>query len=81
MAAKNHVTICLGSSCYARGNNVNLEKIRKYIHENQLEAKIDVKGELCTCICLKGPVILINGERFEKVDEMMLQELIAEKIT
>ncbi len=81
MAAKNHVTICLGSSCYSRGNNLNLERIRKYINDNKLEAKIEVKGELCTCLCLKGPVILINGERFEKVDEMTLQELIVQKIT
>lgn len=67
MSENNCITICLGSSCYARGNNRNLELIREYIETYQLKSTIDIKGLLCTCICLKGPVMVINGIRFEKV--------------
>ena len=35
-----HIYICLGSSCFSRGNNVHLEIIRQYIAENHLEAEI-----------------------------------------
>jgi NADH:ubiquinone oxidoreductase subunit E len=57
----------MGSSCYARGNNLNLEIIRKYAETNPLTVSMEVKGVLCTCICMKGPVIVINGVRCEKV--------------
>ena len=41
------IKICLGSSCYSRGNNVHLEVIKKYIAENHLEAEISFSGHLC----------------------------------
>ena len=67
MSGNNHITICLGSSCHARGNSRNLEIIRDYIETNQLKSTVEVKGVLCTCICQKGPVIVINDIRCEKV--------------
>ena len=33
------IKICMGSSCFARGNDQNLEFIEKYIKENNLELK------------------------------------------
>lgn len=67
MSASNNVVVCMGSSCYARGNNRNLEIIRKYAETNPLALSMEVKGILCTCLCMKGPVIEINGVRHEKV--------------
>ena len=67
MSESNKVVVCMGSSCYARGNNRNLEIIRKYAEANPLELSLEVKGILCTCLCMKGPVIVINGVRCEKV--------------
>lgn len=43
------IKICLGSSCYSRGNNVHLEVIKKYIAENHLEAEISF-----SVICAKN---------------------------
>ena len=31
------ITVCMGSSCFARGNDQNLEFIEKYIKENGVE--------------------------------------------
>ena len=36
----NEIKICMGSSCFARGNNENLEIIETFIKENNLEAKM-----------------------------------------
>ena len=49
------IKICLGSSCYSRGNNVHLEVIKKYIAENHLEAEISFSGHLCEELCSSGP--------------------------
>ena len=50
------IKICLGSSCYSRGNNVHLEVIKKYIAENHLEAEISFSGHLCEELCSSGPI-------------------------
>ena len=37
----------MGSSCFARGNDENLDFLEQYIKENNLEAEIEVIGS-CT---------------------------------
>ncbi|TKG90467.1 (2Fe-2S) ferredoxin domain-containing protein [Puteibacter caeruleilacunae] len=56
------IEICLGSSCFARGNDKLLPVIKQYIKANSLEEKVDFRGELCTGLCRKEPHIKINGE-------------------
>jgi len=62
MLKKTEITICLGSSCFSRGNNKNLEIIKDYISENNLKDKVDFRGHLCAEMCNKGPVVKINGK-------------------
>ena len=54
------IKICLGSSCYSRGNNVHLEVIKKYIAENHLEDEISFSGHLCEELCSRGPILRID---------------------
>ena len=49
--SKRQIRICLGSSCFSRGNNTNLGAIKKYLSENNLEAEIDFCGHLCEELC------------------------------
>ena len=37
MEDKKEIVICLGSSCFARGNNKNLEFIQEYLKVNNLK--------------------------------------------
>ncbi|HNY07304.1 MAG TPA: (2Fe-2S) ferredoxin domain-containing protein [Bacteroidales bacterium] len=62
MLKKTEITICLGSSCFSRGNNKNLEIIKDYISENNLKDKVDFRGHLCAEMCNRGPVVKINGK-------------------
>jgi len=64
MLKKTEITICLGSSCFSRGNNKNLEIIKDYISENNLKDKVDFRGHLCAEMCNKGPVVKINGKTY-----------------
>ena len=59
--AKLEITVCMGSSCFARGNDQNLEFIENYIKENGLEAQVDLSGTRCSGNCADGPNIVING--------------------
>ncbi len=62
MIRKNQIVICLGSSCYRRGNRQILERIKDWLKSNNLESSTDFRGELCTGNCAQGPVIKINGD-------------------
>lgn len=61
--------ICLGSSCFSRGNNKNLRIIQDYLKRNNLEHSIDFRGNLCSERCNLGPVLQINDKMYEHVDE------------
>ncbi len=66
----NEIKICMGSACFARGNDKNAEIIEKYIRENDLDAIVELYGARCQNICESGPNFYINEERtndFNKV--------------
>ncbi|HIW86686.1 MAG TPA: (2Fe-2S) ferredoxin domain-containing protein [Candidatus Onthomorpha intestinigallinarum] len=76
MEEKKEIIICLGSSCFARGNNKNLEFIQEYLKVNNLKSKITFKGQLCSQQCSKGPVVIIDGEMFTEVNKTKLMEIL-----
>lgn len=73
-----NIRICLGSSCYSRGNNVHLEVIRKYIAENHLEANISFSGHLCEELCSNGPVLRIDDKVYRNVNLSSLYRILEE---
>ncbi|MHB2147808.1 (2Fe-2S) ferredoxin domain-containing protein [Calditrichota bacterium LG25] len=65
---KTTITICLGSSCFTRGNNNVLKIIQEYIKENELEDTVILKGALCEDKCKRGPNIKIGESEYSEVD-------------
>lgn len=78
--AKLNITVCMGSSCFARGNASNLEFIENYIKENGLEAEIDLAGARCEGKCVTGPNVIINGIEYTEVDEEKLKQTLDELV-
>lgn len=74
--SKLEITVCMGSSCFARGNNRNLEYIENYMKDHNMEADIDLAGQRCTGQCATGPNIIINGVEYSEVDESKLKEIL-----
>lgn len=70
------IKICMGSSCYARGNDKILEFLENYIKENHLEAEIEIYGARCEDICDKGPNIEINGTIYNNVTPEKVIEIL-----
>lgn len=77
---KLNINVCMGSSCFARGNATNLEFIENYIKENGLEAQIDLSGSRCEGKCITGPNIVINGVEYTEVDEDKIKDILDELV-
>lgn len=70
------ITVCMGSSCFARGNDRNLEFLENYIKENSLEAEIELAGNRCEGKCATGPNIIIDGVEYTEMDEEKLTKIL-----
>lgn len=77
---KDTIIICMGSSCFARGNMENLRIIEKFIFKRKLQDKIILKGTLCEDECTRGPVITINGRKFFGVSPDEVEDLVADEL-
>lgn len=74
---KHIIKVCMGSSCFARGNLENLNFLENYIKENNLNAKIELIGGLCQEQCSSGPNIYIDDVLYNEINEEKLKEIIA----
>ncbi|HRW63203.1 MAG TPA: NAD(P)H-dependent oxidoreductase subunit E [Bacteroidales bacterium] len=64
---KKEIVICLGSSCFSRGNKRTVQIIKEYIKEHQLEDKVFFHGIHCSGNCKNGPVVKIDEKEYENV--------------
>ena len=81
MTQKLKITICMGSSCFARGNEENLRTIEDYIREHQLADRIELSGRCCARQCAEGPNVSIDGVLYNKVGKDLLLNLLKEKLS
>ena len=70
------IKVCMGSSCFARGNNKNLEIISQYLKNNNLEAEVELSGLRCCNLCSKGPNLTIEGVEYHNVDAGTLVDIL-----
>lgn len=66
------IKICMGSSCFARGNNRNLEVIQGFLARPDTFPSVQVMGHLCEGHCLQGPNLIINGEEYHEMDPVSM---------
>jgi NADH:ubiquinone oxidoreductase subunit E len=70
------ITVCMGSSCFSRGNSVNAEIARHFIETHNLGATVEIRGCLCEGECKNGPNIRIDGKLFSRVTPEALTDLL-----
>ncbi len=77
-ANKPKITICMGSSCFARGNERNLALVEEFLEKRGLkdEVDVDLDGSLCTGNCASGPVVIVNGRVHTRVDRSLMGEIL-----
>ncbi|HPA62750.1 MAG TPA: (2Fe-2S) ferredoxin domain-containing protein [Spirochaetota bacterium] len=64
---KTVISVCMGSSCFSRGNNESIELIKKYIIENNLSDRVILKGNLCHGKCALGPNMSIGDNLYQGI--------------
>lgn len=70
------IVICMGSSCFSRGNKRVLQVIREYLSANELNAGVVFRGAHCMGQCENGPVLQINGKQFHHVDPSSVSDIL-----
>ena len=61
---KKEITLCMGSSCFAHGNNRTLGLVKSFLENNGLEAEVFLKGSRCVGQCSRGPVMQVEDRVF-----------------
>ncbi|MDT8400341.1 MAG: (2Fe-2S) ferredoxin domain-containing protein [Bacteroidales bacterium] len=62
MKKPDEIRICLGSSCFARGNKDIVEELNSFLEKHHLRDKLVIKGSHCLGNCQKGPNISFNDD-------------------
>lgn len=70
------IVICMGSSCFSRGNNRILEVAQEFVKENRAGIQLELTGALCEEKCSKGPNIRINDRLYSNLDPGSFAELL-----
>jgi NADH:ubiquinone oxidoreductase subunit E len=70
------VVVCLGSSCFARGNSQNLAVVEEYLLNHGMQNSVRVTGCLCQDECKRGPNLVVRGERLHEMNPARLREIL-----
>lgn len=70
------IVVCMGSSCYARGNIYTVEHIQSWLARHGLLASVELSGSLCGGRCKEGPVIIINGKVYTNVMPETIEDIL-----
>lgn len=74
------VELCMGSSCFARGNAQTLTIIERYIAEHNLEDRVELIGHLCLGACSKGPNLKIGENTYCGIQSECVLDLLVQAL-
>jgi NADH:ubiquinone oxidoreductase subunit E len=74
------IVICLGSSCFARGNKKTLVRIQDFIKEHDIDEYVKFRGNHCFGECKDGPVLKIGSTKYTGVNEEELPEILEKEL-
>ena len=76
MSSKIDVVICLGSSCFSRGNKGLLKAINQFVNDNNIQDRIHFRGGHCFGNCAEGPILKVKDQVYTQVDEQKMLEIL-----
>jgi NADH-quinone oxidoreductase subunit G len=75
-----NVKVCLGTSCFLRGSQTILGSLLRYVDDNHLQDKIDVKATFCMEACDKGPSVTVGDKVLHKTTLKQVIEAVENEI-
>lgn len=81
MSDKLEIKVCVGSSCHVKGGSKTLRMLELLIEREHLDAKVELKADLCLSNCLDAPNVVLNGEVHggvtpEKTEAFFINEIL-----
>ncbi|MBT3201710.1 MAG: (2Fe-2S) ferredoxin domain-containing protein [Phycisphaerales bacterium] len=73
---KLRIEFCMGSSCFARGNNQSLRVLQDYVSQHSLSGMVDLSGALCHGRCKEGPNVIIGETSHTRVSPGTIIDLM-----
>ena len=80
MGDKVQIALCMGNSCFARGNNAMLETLESLIEANGWKQRVALSGLRCENHCSGGPNIKIDGRLYHGMDVGTLHDLLKHRL-
>ena len=80
MGEKLEVALCMGSSCFARGNNKLLEMLEDLIKARGWEERVSLSGLRCQNLCSEGPNLTIDGKLYQRLDEGAFLDILESRL-
>lgn len=74
------VTICMGSSCFSRGNSMVAEAIQRFVTDKGLQDRVSIRGCLCEGECKSGPNIRIDDTLYANVSADTAVDIISRQL-
>lgn len=74
------VTICMGSSCFSRGNSMVAETIQRFVADKGLQDRVAIRGCLCEGECKNGPNIRIDDKLYANVSADTAIDIISREL-
>ena len=72
--------ICLGSSCFSRGNKEVVIFIKEYLKKHHLEDKVILRGARCMGNCSEGPNMMIGEKMHQNVTRTSIEALLEKEL-
>jgi NADH:ubiquinone oxidoreductase subunit E len=70
------ITICMGSSCFSRGNRRMIQTIQEFLKAKKLEYTVTLKGAHCIGKCEQGPVMKLDDRIVYLITSENLEEIL-----
>jgi NADH:ubiquinone oxidoreductase subunit E len=70
------IVICLGSSCFSRGNKQSVKLLEEYLRNNHLREKVFFHGGHCFGRCVEGPILQVEDQVLEHFNPGNLKETL-----
>lgn len=77
---RKEIRICMGSSCFSRGNKETLQVIQSYLKEHHLEREVVLKGNHCFDQCSEGPILKVGSSIYKHVTAETALEILENEL-
>lgn len=74
------IELCMGSSCFVRGNNEILPLITSLLKEYGITDEVELVGHLCQERCASGPSVTIDGSVYDGLTPEAIGDLLSEQL-